>query len=956
MVLARTLAGAPADYEGRRIVEIRFDPPEQPLPADELVRILPLRVNEPLRATDVRAAIERLHTTGRFSDIAVDAEPRGGDVALRFITEMNWFIGRVAVVGAPEPPNRGQLANATKLELGKLYTDDQLQPAVANLLAVLRANGFWEASVQPTVEREPASAVANIVFRIDPGPRAVFAPPILKGDLGQSPEKVAAATGWKRWGPLPGWRQVTESRVQQGLDRLRRSYLKRDRLMAKVTLEGMEYSPDADTAQPTLRIEAGPKVHVRVRGAKIPLSRLRYLIPVFQEQSVDDALLIEGRRSLTEYLQSRGYFDAKVDFQTGPAAQGEQTIEYTIDRGVRHRLARVEIEGHRYFDLATIRERIYTTAATHLRFRHGRFSREMLDRDREAIVTLYRTNGFPDVKVAAELVENYQGKRDHLAVYFRITEGAQWFVSSLEVSGVDLKLYPQILAMLTSTAGQPYSEANVVTDRDNILNHYYNNGYPDASVEVLSTPQEASRRVALRYQIREGRRQYVRQILVGGLDATNPELVERRLSLEPGDPLSQEKMIESQRRLYDLGVFAKVDVAVQNPDGVTRNKYVLYQFEEARRYSFTVGLGAEIGRIGGESPAGSAGFSPRVSLGLSRANFLGIGHTGGFQTRLSNIQRRALFTYLAPQFKANENYTLSFSALYDFSRDVRTFTARRWEGTAQFGQRLSRASTMQYRFTYRRVSIDQDTLRIRPELIPVLSQAVRVGLVSVALIHDRRDEPLEPRRGVYSTFDASLATKALASQSDFFRLLARNASYHRIAGDWIFARTSTLGWIENFRSTDIPLAERFFGGGATSHRGFPENQAGPRDLVTGFPIGGNAIFVNQLELRFPLIGENVGGVLFHDAGNVYSNLSKLSFRPTQSNKTEFDYMVHAFGFGIRYRTPVGPIRVDLALSANSPRFVGFEGTLEDLRNGRGRPGVAQRINRFQFHFSLGQSF
>jgi hypothetical protein len=136
--------------------------------------------------------------------------------------------------------------------------------------------------------------------------------------------------------------------------------------------------------------------------------------------------------------------------------------------------------------------------------------------------------------------------------------------------------------------------------------------------------------------------------------------------------------------------------------------------------------------------------------------------------------------------------------------------------------------------------------------------------------------------------------------------------------------------------------------------------------VTGFPLGGTAIFFNQTELRFPLFGENIGGVLFHDAGNAYSSLGNLSFRVSQRNLQDFDYMVHAVGFGIRYRTPVGPIRVDLAYSINPPRFFGFKGTLQDLINagvnpcvpapGAASQCVVQSVSHFQYFFSIGQTF
>jgi outer membrane translocation and assembly module TamA len=160
----------------------------------------------------------------------------------------------------------------------------------------------------------------------------------------------------------------------------------------------------------------------------------------------------------------------------------------------------------------------------------------------------------------------------------------------------------------------------------------------------------------------------------------------------------------------------------------------------------------------------------------------------------------------------------------------------------------------------------------------------------------------------------------------------------------------------------IPFPERFFGGGGSSHRGFNENQAGPRDLNTGFSLGGNALLFNRTELRFPLIGENIGGVLFHDAGNVYSSFGDISFRFSQQDLRDFNYMVHAVGIGVRYKTPIGPVRVDLAYGVNSPKFFGCQGSYQELLQcaspnppANNRP-EEQRISRFQFFFSIGQTF
>ena len=187
----------------------------------------------------------------------------------------------------------------------------------------------------------------------------------------------------------------------------------------------------------------------------------------------------------------------------------------------------------------------------------------------------------------------------------------------------------------------------------------------------------------------------------------------------------------------------------------------------------------------------------------------------------------------------------------------------------------------------------------------------------------------------------------MPSQRNFLRVLLRNATYHQITKRLVLARNTQFGDIYSFRYSGdpqdaVPLAERFFGGGGTSHRGFPENQAGPRDTATGFPLGGTALLFNQTELRFPLIGDSIGGVLYHDMGNIYSSLDNLSFRVKQRDLADFDYM----GYSI-----------------NPPYFFGWKGTLDQLVGAgvnpcQNLPGLCsqQNVSHFQFFFSLGQTF
>jgi outer membrane protein assembly factor BamA len=258
--------------------------------------------------------------------------------------------------------------------------------------------------------------------------------------------------------------------------------------------------------------------------------------------------------------------------------------------------------------------------------------------------------------------------------------------------------------------------------------------------------------------------------------------------------------------------------------------------------------------------------------------------------------------------------------------------------------------------------VNESTLKIEPLLIPLLSQPDHTGMLTAGLIQDRRDDPINAHRGIYNTIDFGFSGHFLGSTRNFVRFLGRNSYYKSLRPHLILASNTIFGWIPLLtvpagipRDQALPLPERFFGGGGNSMRGFPDNQAGPRDPLTGFPIGGNALFFHSTELRFPLIGNNIDGVLFHDCGNIFSTLGKMSFRVTQKNLADFNYMVHAVGFGVRYRTPIGPIRVDLAYSINPPSYLGLQGSFQDLLFGTA-PTVRQNVSHFQFFISIGQAF
>jgi outer membrane protein assembly complex protein YaeT len=974
-------------FEGKPIVNIQFSD-VQPLDPVDLAKAQPLKVGQPLRMSEVAEAIDGLFATGRFDDIAVEGEASGNGVTVRFVTKNTWFVGGVMVRGkVMDPPNRGQVASSAQFSLGTPFHEEDLKHAQDNIKHLMEANGLYEAQVTPFVERSSNAQEVFITLQVKEGKRAKYDTPAIQGDTRLSNDTILRVTGW-RIPIIHWWRQVTDARTRKGVHSLLAKYQKQDRLTAHVELKKLDYDATHRRVHPNLSVDTGPKIEVRAVEARLSKRVLKRYVPVFEENSVDKDLLVEGKRNLHDYLQSQGYYDVDVDFRVVPGENDVETIEYVISRGQRYKLVNLTIAGNKYFDQDAIRERMFMEPAS-FRMRHGRYSEAFNRKDEENIANLYRANGFRDVKVTSAVDRNYRNNPGDIAVTVKIDEGPQWFVDSLVMRGVNQVNADEVRSQLASIAGQPFSDVSLASDRDTVLTYYYARGFPganfNASWQVNGQPQH----VNVIYTIVEGDRQYVRHVITSGLHTTRQSVVDKQLTLKAGDPLSPIEQTQIQKKFYDLGIFARVDTAIENPDGQTDHKYILYNFDEANRYNLTLGVGAQVARFGTPSttdlsaPGGTTGFSPEFSATLSRLNFLGLGHTVSLRGSYSTIEKRASISYFQPRFLNAEGRDITYTILYDDSLNVRTFASRREEASVQLSQKFSKSLTGLFRFSYRRDSVSSIVIPVL--LIPQLLQPVRLGIVSANFVQDRRDNPADPHHGIYNTADVGVTGKFFGSQRSFGRVLLRNATYYKLTRNVVLARQTQFGVIRPFSAPagvsdqeSVPLPERFFSGGADSLRAFPYNQAGPRDtgapLVpggvasppTGFPLGGNALFANNVELRFPFIGENIQGVIFHDMGNVYSSVSNISFRFHQKNLQDFDYAVHAAGFGVRYRTPIGPIRGDLAYSINPPSFVGFKGTPAQLLQCNpslptsALPGfcqpVSQGISHFQFFFSIGQTF
>ncbi len=1014
------------NYEGERVTGV--DLASRPGADVEYLRSLVAQQPEqPYSNAKVEQSIDALKGTGEFSSVRVQVVPDNGGLRLTFVLEPAYYLGLVQFPGATPTFTYSRLLQAVAFSDGAPFLKRQMENATGALQTFFARNGFFAATVMPRTEVDNDHKLVHPTFDVTLRRRAKVGSIDFEGlsEAQAEQQRGALRSFWARFknARLKNGTTFTAPRIQGAIDFVRNDLAADNRLAKEISLKSVDYNPNSNRANLLFHVKLGPEVTVEVRGAHVFKRTLKRLVPIYQENAYDSDLVAEGRRNLSSYFQSKGYFDVQVTPEVQEAPD-KVAVFYAIRRGSKHKVESVSFQGNREIGDAALKAAVVVRKQG-LLFSRGRYSETLLRASVDKIVAMYHVMGFPDVRVTTT-VRDFDPQVD---IAFQITEGTRTVVRNFGISGdngLDMSQLPAHGFRLA--AGKPYSPQLELEDRNDILAYYLDRGFLGAQLKSKVTPLAADKyQVDVLYQLQPGPQTLVQDVIYLGNVKTKTSLISQTVGLHPETPLSESKMLTAESDLYNLGIFDWTNVGprragsvttqleapseptdptheigtpepqksgpqaegdaggsdenqlaeseaadVDPPEGqsipVSQNQAVgaspnqvedvLVKVHESQRNSIEYGAGFEIVRRGGTAPGGtvlvpglpaivlgrnfttseSTFVGPRGSLSYTLRNIRGRGETFAASILGSRLDNRATLSYGVPRL-GSTSWSSLLNATGERNTENPIFTSTFWEGSFQvqhsIDARHSESVILRYRL---RRTLLSDLLI--PDLVLPEDQDVRLSTLSVTFLRDTRDKPLDARRGIYQTVDLGITPTALGASANFVKFLGQTAYYRPVTPHLTWANNVRLGLAKPFLSSFVPISEAFFSGGSDTLRGFPINGAGPQRPVAAcgipsdpstcttitVPVGGNMLFVVNSELRFPIpLKEGLGAAVFYDGGNVYStiNLSELVRNYTSS-----------VGAGLRYQTPVGPVRFDI-------------GHLVNHING---------INSVQFFLTLGQAF
>jgi outer membrane protein insertion porin family len=885
--IPRVVPGAPQSAQPTvpvvASVEVRVD---GRIADPDIAELIPIRAGEAFSLKRITNAIKQVYLTGLFADVQVlkDGTNR---IALTFLLARKVVVGRISVTGDERIPQKRILARLESLKPGGEFSEEKSGRAVEEVRAALESEGFFSSDVRLLTERDPLSNTADVRFEVRSARRFM----IQRIDFIPQGELVRDDKLKDRMKSREG-SEFVPAVLSEDLARIKAFYVGRGYQRAEVAVENQVFDQKSRHIHLTLRVALNERIEIVVKGARVPADLVK---PIWEERIFEEWGLSEGEARIVTYLRRRGYLFASV--RSSIERDGNLIrIIHDVDPGQRFTVTRLSFVGASYFGERGIKRELGLSETLSL---FGVIEGDRLFGLPREIELLYRSQGFANPKVAFDLTQ--EGAK--IRAVFKIDEGPQQRVESILIVGASLFSAETLLVTIKSRRGGPYFAANMQRDIEEMETFYLDQGIRGTTV-VTRVEEPRPNAFTVRFEVDEGQQVRIGKILISGNRITRRRTIQREIRVGEGEPARYRSIQETKQRLENLGIFSEVKVE-EVPVGPGLENLVVSVREGELNYA-GLGVGLETKNEPKTFAVWDNVIRPRGTAEYIRTNVFGTGAQLSLVGQFSLKEKRAvasweqpylfglrLETFLNAWIEREERTSygferrgISLTSIKPLSKEFMVLGTLRWDRTILYFLEISESEVDREHVPYSTTSL------------------------STSFIWDRRDDSANPVRGSFLSGAVDWAYPLFKTESVYLKSFVKYQHVVRILTDFGFHLTGRMG----LGMGRMPIHERFFGGGSNSFRGCEFEKLGPKDASSGLPLGGKALLLLNFELRFPLFTSfrDLSGAIFLDAGNVWNNRKEFNLFALE----------RALGFGIRYRTPLGPVRFDLAWNLDAPERKG----------------------------------
>ena len=636
------LLGSTPFYEGKlvRRIDLKSAGPLTLVTAKDVLKLSELRAGQQFSSSRAKRTIRSLSSTQVSNDVQIDVAPVDPDqVDVTLVLIHRFLMRTVRFVGSLRVEKR-QLRKELALRKSEPYSDVLLKETVSRLRELHRQHGFYQVQIQPSFEADRELSQLDLTLGIESGEQATIEQLAIEVDEPWDVDTVRRIIKMIEGGSYSVVKQ------QEDLDRLRSQLSLEGFLRPEIYLrDRVQHDSRTNSVSLTLRVFPREKTLVHSEGIDLEQSALGEL-PLFSERGPTAVRAEKTGEELRRRLEEDGFFPVEVESSL-KSDQTPESLLMKVERGRKRSLTRISFKGN----LSIARESLLPllTLEEGGIFRSRRFSTEILRRDKDRIRTHYQQSGFGDASVEARVVLE-DAQAEEFEVVFHIDEGLRSQLHQVLIFGNQRIETELLLREITSKPGSPFSPLVLAQDRSNLIAVYENHGFRE--VEVRSEIVFVERgRVRLTFLIREGVQSFTEHVIIAGNLVTNRSVIEREVEIQPGDPLSLDRILQTETNLYNLAIFDRVRIEEVESGTNPADKSVLIRLDEALRYTLLYGLGYS----SFEAPRGTFGFTDSNFRGRARALSLGL--------RAGSQRQRGSLSYTVPHFLRRELPTIfSFTA------------------------------------------------------------------------------------------------------------------------------------------------------------------------------------------------------------------------------------------------------------------------------------------------------